>query len=175
MLIWHQIFQQLYDGCLGLIYLCISFYIRYIPLLVEYCVRFIALLAFKGWWRNHLLSTKWPINYYTWQAFTFSHYVVMLFHFVILDFVITNQFLQIFVATESCYQFTLKLFLNALLIDKMFQCLRTTLLIFGREQLHVNTSRVFVSFKVVLSLSFKNLFMSIFSTTSVCWIINSGL
>ena len=44
---------------------------------VWYCVRFISLPAFKGWWRNHLLSTKCLIISWTRGAFTFFHYIVV--------------------------------------------------------------------------------------------------
>ena len=43
-----------------------------------------------------------------------------------------------------------KISLNALFIYKMFQHLRTTLLISGRDELYINNSGIFVSFEVVL-------------------------
>ena len=49
---------------------------------------------------------------------------------------------------------------NALFIDKIFQCLKTILLILGIDWIYVNTSRIFVSFAMVISLSFKRSFMS---------------
>ena len=69
----------------------------------------------------------------------------------------------------------LKISLNALSIDKVFQCLRTTSLILVRDRLYVNTSRIFVSFEVVLPLSFKISFLSIFSTAFICLFISFGL
>ena len=70
------------------------------------------------------------------------------------------------VHSNFCYVWKLLSFYfeKSLFIDKMFQCLWTTLLIFGRHQLSVNISGIFVSFEVVLPLSFKSLFLSIFST-----------
>ena len=67
-----------------------------------------------------------------------------------------------------------KISLNALFIDKMFQCLWTTLPIFGRDRLYFNTSGMFVCFEVVLSLSFKSSFLPIFSTTFICLFISCG-
>ena len=55
-----------------------------------------------------------------------------------------------------------KISLNDLFIDKVFQCLRATLLIFGRDRLYVNTSGIFVSFKAVSSLFFKVLSFPVF-------------
>ena len=47
-----------------------------------------------------------------------------------------------------------KISFNVLFINKMFQCLRTTLLILGRDRLYVNNSGFFFFFfKVMLSLS----------------------
>ena len=51
----------------------------------------------------------------------------------------------------------------------------TTLLIFGRDGLYVDTSEVFVSFEVGLSLSLKRSFLSSFSTFFICLFISSGL
>ena len=65
--------------------------------------------------------------------------------------------------------------MNAFFIDKMFQSLWATLLIFGRDQLRVNTSEIFVSFEVVLSLSFKSSFLFVLSAAFISLFINSGL
>ena len=135
---------------------------------MEYCVRFIDLMTFKVWWRNHLVPTKCPIIYWTREAITF--FIMLLCFFTLLC--------SILLLPISSFKFLLrqkavtgsfwKIFLNALLIDKRFQCLRTTLLIFGRDGLYVNTSGIIVSFDVVLSLSFKNSFLFIFSTAFKC-------
>ena len=47
--------------------------------LVEYCVWFIGLLAFKDWWRNHLLATKCHIIYWTGGTFTFFFMMLLCF------------------------------------------------------------------------------------------------
>ena len=65
--------------------------------------------------------------------------------------------------------------MNAFFIDKMFQSLWATLLIFGRDQLRVNTSEIFVSFEVVLSLSFKSSFLFVLSAAFISLFISSGL
>ena len=57
----------------------------------------------------------------------------------------------------------------------MFQSLWATLLIFGRDQLCVNTSEIFVSFEVVLSLSFKSSFLFVLSAAFISLFISSGL
>ena len=46
--------------------------------------------------------------------------------------------------------------------------LPATLLIFDRDWLHVNTSGIFVSFEVVLSISFKSSLLSIYVLSLVC-------
>ena len=51
----------------------------------------------------------------------------------------------------------------------MYTCLRRTLLILDRDRLCVTDGRIFVSFEVVLSFSFKTSFQSIFSTAFICF------
>ena len=91
--------------------------------------------------------------------------MLMFFHFVVLNVVATNLFFQVFVAFESSSWFIFeKIPLNDLFTDKMLQYLRTTFLVFIRDRLYVNTRGIFVSFEVVLSVSFKSFFLSIFPT-----------
>ena len=96
----------------------------------------------------------------------------MYFHFVVLDFVTTDQLLHIFVVLKAATDSFCKISLICLQIKQVFQCLRTTLLMFGRDWLYVNTRRIFVSFEVLLSFFLKffpvNFFYSFY--LFICWL-----
>ena len=89
----------------------------------------------------------------------------MFFYFVLLDFVTTDSFLQIFVKFESYYWFLLK---------NLFAwfVFRISLLISVETGYRLVLTE-FSWFEVVLSLSFEISFQSTFSTDFICLIISS--
>ena len=108
---------------------------------------------------NYLLNTG-SIYLFSWFCYVFW---LCCARFCYYRLVSSNSF-----TPESCYQLILKNLFECFVTDKMLQCLWTTLLIFGRDQLYVNTSGIFVSFEVVLSLFSKSSFLSIFFLLILC-------
>ena len=144
---------------------------------MESCVRFISLLAFKGWWRNHLLEKKCLIIYRTQGAFTFVPvYCCYVFSLCCTWFCYYWLVPSNFCCTWKLLLVHLERILWILELDEMFQYFQRTLLIFGRDQPYIDkTSRIFASFEVLLSLSVKSPFLSIFLTAFMCLFISSGL
>ena len=97
--------------------------------------------------------------------FSLYHYTVIFLCSILLLLISSFKFLLRLKAVTASFW---KISLNALFICKMFQCLWKTLLIYSRDWLYVNTTGIFVSLEVVLSLSFKSSFLPIFSTASIC-------
>ena len=101
----------------------------------------------------------------------FIHYVVIFFYFVCAWCCYYWSVPSNFRCLKAVTSWFWKISLNALFIDKMFQCLWTSLVISSRDWLYVNTSRIFVFFEVMLPFSLITSFLSIFSTAFIFYLL----
>ena len=104
-------------------------------------------------------------------SITFIHYVVIFFYFVCAWCCYYWSVPSNFRCLKAVTSWFWKISLTALFIDKMFQCLWTSLVISSRDWLYVNTSRIFASFEVMLPFSLISSFLSIFSTAFIFYLL----
>ena len=108
-------------------------------------------------------------------------FIILLCFFTSLSSILLLQsssfkfFLRLKAVTGSFW----KIFLDALFIVKMFQCLPTTLLVFGRDRLYVNTSGIFTSFFLFLltnpCLSYSQWWLKSFDVVQIRLVLSDWL